>query len=113
MRLLTPCRRRFVRGGYVARSARRMAKNAATSMVTATNMKKPHRMALIWLLNTMVAMSCMFFAGAISVPDSIPAEKRLACARKPMLGFSWKIFCQPAVIEVMNSQAVGSIVTQA
>lgn len=43
----------------------------------------------------------------------MPVENFFACARKPMLGFSWKIFCQPAVMEVTNSQAVGRIVTQA
>lgn len=37
----------------------------------------------------------------------------LRLRRKPMLGFSWKIFCQPAVMEVTNSRAVGRMVTRA
>ncbi len=82
-------------------------------MVTATSIKNPHSAALIWLLNTMVSMSFSDLAGAMIVPCSMPVENFFACARKPMLGFSWKIFCQPAVMEVTNSQAVGRMVTQA
>ncbi|MNI71909.1 hypothetical protein D3C73_1278170 [compost metagenome] len=61
----------------------------------------------------MVSISFNVLAGAINVPCSIPVENFFACARKPILGFSWKIFCQPAVIEVINNQTVGRIVTQA
>src|SRR5690606_31870580 len=78
----------------------------------ATIIKKAQSAALIWFDIATVCISATVFAGAKISLLAIAVLKRSACARKPIFGFSWKIFCQPAVMEVMNRNTVGIIVTQ-
>src|SRR5690606_40919702 len=59
-----------------------------------------------------VCISAILLAGARISLLAMAVLKRSACAKKPIFGFSWKIFCQPAVMEVMNRNTVGIIVTQ-
>ena len=45
------------------------------------------------------------------LPSASAARYLLAAARKPIAGFSWKTFCQPAVRVQASSQRVGRMVT--
>jgi carbon starvation protein len=42
-------------------------------------------------------ISSSVFAGFNISPRAIASENLFACAKKPIFGFSWKIFCHPKI----------------